>query len=234
MRELKEKCFVTGVESNKTDLVPANTIRKNLAEFIQKERPDFDKSLYISHDALQDFRKRYLESLIEDENGKLDKVENEVLEAISRQEFIADNLTISDSEKPTYGQHIADKVAAFGGSWTFIISFFIVLMLWIMLNSAILTGKAFDPYPYILLNLILSCIAALQAPVIMMSQNRQETKDRLRSEYDYKVNLKAELEIRMLHEKIDHLMIHQTQQLLELQQMQIDLLEDLVEKKKEK
>jgi uncharacterized membrane protein len=102
----------------------------------------------------------------------------------------------------------------------------VVLILWIILNAAVLVQKPFDPYPFILLNLVLSCIAAIQAPVIMMSQNRQEAKDRLRSEYDYRVNLKAELEIRQLHEKMDHLLMTQWQRLLEIQEMQMELIEE--------
>jgi uncharacterized membrane protein len=122
---------------------------------------------------------------------------------------------------------MADHLASFGGSWTFIIIFGSILLMWIGLNSLLLLKKPFDPYPFILLNLVLSCLAAIQAPVIMMSQNRQEAKDRLRSQYDYQVNLKAELEIRHLHDKIDHLLSNQWERLVEIQQIQIDLLSEL-------
>lgn len=105
----------------------------------------------------------------------------------------------------TFGQKVADKVAAFGGSWTFIISFFVFILLWIGVNVYFLTNKGFDPYPFILLNLILSCLASLQAPIIMMSQNRQEEKDRERAKKDYEINLKAENEIQLLQEKLDRL-----------------------------
>ena len=127
----------------------------------------------------------------------------------------------------TTGDRIADKVASFGGSWTFIISFFIFLLAWMFLNFWMLHNKGFDPYPFILLNLILSCLAAIQAPIIMMSQNRQEDKDRDRAEHDYKINLKAELEIKLLSEKIDHLLVHQNKKLLEIQEMQIQYLENI-------
>ncbi|WP_069659080.1 DUF1003 domain-containing protein [Arcticibacter eurypsychrophilus] len=227
----KEKCFITGKEFEKKDLVHADTIRRNLLDFIKKDYPKITSEVLISQEALKIYRQKYLESIIIDESGDLDKMEQEVIQAIAGQELVSENLAKGDSKNPNFGQRLADRVATFGGSWTFIIFFFTLLLLWILLNSIILATKAFDPYPYILMNLILSCIAALQAPVIMMSQNRQETKDRQRSEYDYKVNLKAELEIRMLHEKIDHLMMHQTQKLLELQQMQMDLLEDMADKK---
>jgi uncharacterized membrane protein len=130
----------------------------------------------------------------------------------------------------TFGQRIADKVASFGGSWTFIISFGVFLLLWISINIYWLSNKGFDPYPFILLNLILSSLAALQAPVIMMSQNRQEEKDRERSKNDYMINLKSELEIRMLHEKIDHLILNEQQEVIEIHSLQIEMLNDLLEK----
>ena len=119
-------------------------------------------------------------------------------------------------------------MASFGGSWTFIISFFIFITIWITSNVIIFTNKEFDPYPFILLNLILSCIAALQAPVIMMSQNRQEEKDRERAKKDYMINLKSELEIRMLDDKIDHLVMHQQQELIEIQKVQIEMMNDIL------
>lgn len=130
----------------------------------------------------------------------------------------------------TFGQRIADKVAAFGGSWTFIISFFVFLLLWIFTNVYFLTNKGFDPYPFILLNLILSCIAALQAPIIMMSQNRQEEKDRERAKKDFQINLKAEKEIRILQDKLDHILKHQHEEMMRMQEQQIKLLEDLKSK----
>lgn len=108
-------------------------------------------------------------------------------------------------EVPTLGERIADRVAEFGGSWTFIITFLSFMLVWISVNTMQLLKSAFDPYPFILLNLLLSCLAALQAPVIMMSQNRQEAKDRERAKQDFEINQKAEAEIRTLHHKLDHL-----------------------------
>ncbi len=128
----------------------------------------------------------------------------------------------------TFGQRVADRVATFGGSWTFIISFMCFLFCWIGINVFFLYNKGFDPYPFILLNLILSCIAALQAPIIMMSQNRQEEKDRERAKKDFIVNLKAEKEIRLLQDKLDHILKHQHQELIEIQQTQIELLKEIV------
>src|SRR5438067_8121985 len=127
---------------------------------------------------------------------------------------------------------MSDRIASFGGSWRFIILFGTVLLVWVVLNGVFLMNHGFDPYPFILLNLILSCLAAVQAPVIMMSQNRAEARDRLRAENDYKVNLKAELEIRHLHEKIDHLLRRQYNRLFEIQQIQIELLEEIGRKHK--
>lgn len=143
-----------------------------------------------------------------------------------------DALDINESNALTLGQRVADKVALFGGSWTFIISFFLFITIWIVSNVFFLNQKTFDPYPFILLNLILSCIAAVQAPIIMMSQNRQEEKDRIRAKKDYKINLKAEMEIRKLNEKVDQLMIQQHEKIMEIQQVQIDLLKQIIEKEK--
>jgi uncharacterized membrane protein len=121
---------------------------------------------------------------------------------------------------------LADRIAAIGGSWAFILLFCATLVAWITANTVVLTTAPFDPYPFILLNLVLSCVAALQAPIIIMSQNRQEAKDRVRAEHDYRINLKAELEIRHLHEKLDHLLLHQWQRLLEIQQVQTEMIEE--------
>ncbi|MCA9081996.1 MAG: DUF1003 domain-containing protein, partial [Planctomycetaceae bacterium] len=149
------------------------------------------------------------------------------LESLRQHDILVQNIEATLDERLSFGEQLADQVASFGGSWTFILCFGGVLILWIAVNSIAMLGKAFDPFPYILLNLVLSCLAAIQAPVIMMSQNRQEAKDRLRAENDYRVNLKAELEIRHLHSKIDLLLTHQWQRLMEIQQVQTDLLEEL-------
>ncbi len=219
------KCFITGKKLDKRDAVPASSIRRNLTDFIRTEHPDFDDNAYLSHEALQQYRRKYLQSIIEKEAGEAVKVEAEVVDSIIKQELTT--TTPDNDDQSSFGQKLADKVADFGGSWTFILSFSTILLIWIFVNTFVLANKGFDPYPYILLNLVLSCLAALQAPVIMMSQNRQEAKDRERNEYDYKVNLKAELEIRMLHEKLDHLMVTQMQKIMEFQQMQMDSMEEL-------
>ena len=158
------------------------------------------------------------------------QTEESVLNNIINKDIISENSNKVYSKKQLIGQNIADSVAKFGGSWTFILIFVFILLFWIVLNSVMLMKKPFDPYPYILLNLVLSCLAALQAPVIMMSQNRQEEKDRIRAENDYQVNLKAEIEIKILHEKLNHLITEQWDKLVEIQEIQLELLEDLQKK----
>jgi len=156
------------------------------------------------------------------------------MDAIKNNAILSENIQEEIETELSFGEKIADKVASFGGSWTFIIAFFSFILIWMLINIFVLASKPFDPYPFILLNLILSCLAAIQAPIIMMSQNRQEQKDRQRSEHDYKINLKAELEIKLLSEKIDHLLVHQNKKLLEIQEVQTDYLEDLLKEIKKR
>ena len=171
---------------------------------------------------------QYVKQLMETEDQQIAKLHKIVQESLEEESLLSSRLQEDSKQKaPTYGERIADKVATFGGSWTFIISFGIVLLCWITLNSLILAGKAFDPFPYILLNLVLSCIAAMQAPVIMMSQNRKETKDRERAENDYLINLKSEIEIRHLHQKIDLSIVDQYRHLCDIQQKQLEILTEL-------
>ncbi len=160
----------------------------------------------------------------------LTKNEQRVIQRIAEHVNISRNTNREFDQELTFGQRLADRVASFGGSWTFIIIFAAILFIWIVLNSYILAkqGKSFDPYPYILLNLFLSMLAALQAPIIMMSQNRQSAKDRLDANHDYEVNLKAELEILSLHDKLDNLREEQWMKLIELQNEQIELLQNLL------
>lgn len=170
-----------------------------------------------------------IEKLLNAESDELKKLQDIVKKSISEENLILQNLLNPPKEILTKGQKISDKVARFGGSWAFIISFFVILILWIVYNTTAAIKNEFDPYPFILMNLILSCIAALQAPIIMMSQNRKEEKDRLRSENDYLINLKAELEIRALHQKIDLLQEEQIKVLFESQAKQIELLQEIKE-----
>src|SRR5205809_1666307 len=210
----------------------AELIRPSLLEFIQKKLPDLDTKGFICLDDLGEFRKDYIKEVLEDEIGELSALDQEVIESLQQHEILSSDISKQCERKLTFGERLSDHIAEFGGSWKFLISFGAVLVIWIAINGVILATHAFDPFTFILLNLILSCLAAVQAPIIMMSQNRAEARDRLRAENDYKVNLKAELEIRHLHEKIDHLLRRQYNRLFEIQQIQIELLEEIGRKRK--
>lgn len=220
--------FFTKKEIPLGEDVSAWDIREGVFNLIKVDFPDFGKDDFISLSELNRYRRHYLALLVAQEKGELAAIDRDVLAAIKNNAILSENIQPDVDAESTWGQKIADKVATFGGSWTFILSFFGFILIWMVINIWFLGSKAFDPYPFILLNLVLSCIASIQAPIIMMSQNRQEQKDRQRSELDYKVNLKAELEIELLNEKIDHLLIHQNKKLLEIQEVQIDYLEDLL------
>lgn len=215
-------------EIPKGEEVKGIDIREGVFNFIKSQYPDFDFDYYISLTELNQLRRLYLTSLIIEEKGELAIIDRDVMDAIKHNSILSENIQDEIETELTFGQKIADNVASFGGSWTFIITFFSFIIIWMFVNVWLIATKPFDPYPFILLNLLLSCLAAIQAPIIMMSQNRQEQKDRQRSEQDYKINLKSELEIKLLGEKIDHLLVHQNKKLLEIQEVQIDYLEDLL------
>jgi uncharacterized membrane protein len=219
---------ISGVSFPAADKVLAGSIRKSLLAFINKEHPDFDGQKCLSLTELNVFREAYISQYISKQIGELSQLEKSFLDSISEKADITQKLEDEDNQTTTFGQRVADRMALFGGSWRFLISFLMLLVIWIGFNGFFLSSKAFDPYPFILLNLILSCIAALQAPVIMMSQNRQEEKDRERARKDYLINLKSEIEIRNLHEKLDHLIKNQQQELLELQRVQIEMMNDIL------
>ncbi|GEO11672.1 DUF1003 domain-containing protein [Segetibacter aerophilus] len=228
----KVTCSISNQVINENEAHKGDTLRASLFDLIKQEHPNFTSASYISNEELNVFRKKQLSSLINQENGELNSLEKEVVQAVSSNKILSENIEDELEEKLTFGQRIADHIATFGGSWTFIISFFCFIVVWMGINIWMLSNKPFDPYPFILLNLILSCLAAIQAPIIMMSQNRQEHKDRIRSEHDYKINLKAELEIQLLNEKVDHLIIHQNKRLMEIQQIQADYLDDILKELK--
>jgi uncharacterized membrane protein len=221
---------LSGNEFPLSDKVSGNAVRKSILSILQKDNPQFTDDKYLSISELNQYREKYISDSLVKETGELSELENIVLNSFKGQSTLADKLESDEKQVLTPGQKVADKVAKFGGSWPFIISFGVFLFLWIAINTLWLSNKGFDPFPFILLNLILSCIAAIQAPVIMMSQNRQEEKDRDRAKNDYMINLKSELEIRMLHEKIDHLIMHQQQDLLEIQKVQIEMLDDILKR----
>lgn len=206
------------------------TVRKVIAEEIAKDIPDWSPQHYICQTDLTRYRMQYVHSLLRSEKGEVTDLEFEVIKSMHQHELITKNVETALEQKWTLGEKLADKIATFGGSWTFLICFAIFLGLWITINTVVLVTQPADPYPFILLNLILSCLAAIQAPVIMMSQNRQEAKDRLRSQNDYQINLKAELEIQHLHEKLDHLLMHQWERLAQIQEIQLDLLSEMSKK----
>ena len=206
-------------------------VRELFAERIRKDHPDWSENSYICREDLGRYRAFYVHDLLESEKGELTVLEHEVVESLRKHELLSANVDAEFEQKWSFGERLADRIASFGGSWSFLIIFFVLLTIWIAVNSLVLLWRPVDPYPYILLNLVLSCLAAIQAPIIMMSQNRQETKDRMRSQHDYQVNLKAELEIRILQEKLDHLLSHQWERLVQIQEVQLDLLSELRQRK---
>ena len=226
----KKKCDICKKLFSESELISGHGIDHGIEKNIQKDFPDWDDYKQICKNDFHVYQTKYISSIIDEETGRVKELNDAVLHSITDNETIAENVNQSIKEKMKMGDAISDKVASFGGSWKFIIFFFVVLFLWIIINSIVLLQKPFDPYPFILMNLILSCIAAIQAPIIMMSQNRQEKKDRLRSENDYKVNLKSEIEIRTLHEKVDHLLLDQWSRMMKIQEMQIEMLEEIKEK----
>lgn len=220
-------CALSGVEMSRRNLVPVASLRAALAEHIRTDYPGLPDDALISVKELAKYRTRYVAELLAEEHGEYSDLDRQVAESIAAQDTIAENIEEDYDEHRTFGERVSDGLAAFGGSWAFLISFALVLVTWMAVNVTIGDTKAFDPYPFILLNLVLSCLAAIQAPIIMMSQSRQDKKDRLRSNNDYRVNLKAELEIRHLHEKMDHLVTKQWQRLAEIQQIQLEMLQEM-------
>jgi len=229
----KEQCYVCKKTFPESELITGHGIRHEIEKLIINNFPEWNDSKKICKTDFDKYRSLYITSIIEEETGNIKELENEVLRSINDNEIITENINSQMKDGMSFGDKLSDKVAQFGGSWRFIIIFFIILLGWILINSIfIIAKKPFDPYPFILMNLILSCVAAVQAPIVMMSQNRQEKKDRIRAENDYKVNLKSEIEIRTLHEKVDHLLLDQWAKMMKIQEMQIEMLEEIKEAKK--
>jgi uncharacterized membrane protein len=229
---MSKKTFISdlsGKEYSVSEKISAKSIRKPVVQLLSRDHPGFDETKCLSLSELNVYRQKFIAEFLAKEIGELSELEKTVLSSLRDGNTLVDK--IEDTPvKITIGQKLADRVASFGGSWRFIITFSVVLAVWITANALILANRGFDPYPFILLNLILSCIAALQAPIIMMSQNRQEEKDRERAKKDYMINLKSELEIRMLHEKLDHLIIHQQHELIEIQKVQVEMMNDIMKR----
>ncbi|MFH0881862.1 MAG: DUF1003 domain-containing protein [bacterium] len=186
----------------------------------------------ICRSCLGDERVAYVLDQLKQERGELTKLETEVSQKAVKHVAITEHLEEQFSQGLTFGQRLANHVAAIGGSWPFVLGFALALAIWIALNSLVFRNDAFDPFPYILLNLALSALAAIQAPIIMMSQNRAAARDRMEADEDFKVNLKSELEIAALHDKMDHLLHVQWERMAEIQQMQLDLLDQLTNRSK--
>ena len=224
-------CAISGKHLARRKTLQLGSLRPSLVERIRNEHPDIALEAPISKAEIGRYRSRYVEEMLTAERGELSDLDRRVAESLEHHETIAENVEEEYEDQRTVGEKLSDKLASFGGSWAFLITFAVFLFIWMALNISVGEKAAFDAYPFILLNLILSTIAAIQAPIIMMSQRRVEEKDRLRSENDYKVNLKAELEIRHLHEKVDHLLTKQWERLIELQQMQLEVLQERGKKK---
>lgn len=219
-------CAVSGKRRPRRAMIALDSLRPTLADRIRQDYPELEPDALISRTEVARYRSIYVADLLKAEHGELTELDRRVAESIANQDTLAENVEEEYEDHRTLGERLSDHLANFGGSWAFLISFGLMLVVWMLVN--ILRGEqdAFDPYPFILLNLVLSCLAAIQAPIIMMSQKRQEAKDRLHSENDYRVNLKAELEIRHLHEKMDYLLQRQWQRLTEIQQLQLELMQE--------
>ncbi len=223
------RCTLCDRTGGRRDFVRTESVRVEAGERIAREHPGrWPGTGFICHACLKRDRIQHVLDRLVQERGELSAVEAEVARRAGEHVAIAEHLEREFERQATRGQRIADAVARVGGSWPFVIGFLFVLALWIALNAA-LAARAFDPHPFILLNLVLSCLAALQAPIIMMSQNRLSARDRMEADLDFRTNLKAELEIASLHEKIDHLLHGQFERMVELQEVQIDLLNELAE-----
>lgn len=220
-------CQICKKEKKLSELMPGYSVPNSIVNLITGKNYQWDPDGFICMTDLNSFRSEYVQGILTEEKGTLSEFEKEVLDSIVERDILSKDVDASYETKASWGERLSDRIAQFGGSWPFIIIFLFFIVLWMGLNVIILTNRSFDPYPFILLNLVLSCIAAIQAPVIMMSQNRQEAKDRARSMHDYQVNLKAEVEIRRLHDKMDHLLQQQGMRMLEIQQIQLEMMEEI-------
>lgn len=226
-------CQICKEQKKVSEVLSAEIVREPIVEKIMATHPDWSSQGFICIADLNSYRAEYVKDVIKADKGELSVLEEQVIKSLREQELLSQNINVEYDRQRSFGEIMADRLAGFGGSWLFIGIFGAILLIWVVMNSVVMLMKPFDPYPYIFLNLILSSLAALQAPVILMSQNRQELRDRLQAEHDYRINLKAELEIRHLHEKIDHLLMNQWQRLMEIQQIQMELMEELVHKRRE-
>ncbi len=220
-------CQICGLAKKESEVWPGELLQEGLKQAIRQRFPGWDSRGYICLADLNRYRREYLEDLLQEDVGQVTALQQQTVSAIQQHELLSRNLNVAFEKDLTFWERLSDKVANFGGSWGFIIGFGAVICLWIAINSMVLLVRPFDPYPYIFLNLILSGLAGFQAPIILMSQNRQDSKDRLRSEFDYRVNLKAELEVRNLNEKMDLMLREQWRRLMEIQRLQFQVMEEV-------
>jgi uncharacterized membrane protein len=223
VRSKKVKCCICNLHLKDMNLFPLILLKSEAYALIKQDHPHIRHQDVICFKDMDLYKLASIKKMLPTIKGS----EERVIDSFKPQEILSKNINHTYHAKRTLGEKLADHVATFGGSWSFIISFTLFMVVWIVINSYKILGNPLDPFPYILLNLILSCLAALQAPIIMMSQNRQEAKDRLRANHDYEVNLKAELEIRMLSSKIDHYAHTYWKELQELQKQQQELTESI-------
>lgn len=219
-------CALTGREHARKDVVRLDALHPAVQERIRHDHADIAADAVVAKSEAARYRLLHVQELLRDERGELSEIERNVAQSLASQERLVRNVEETLESNLTLGDRLSDKLAALGGSWAFLVGFAVVLAIWMGYNWWQGGREAFDPYPFILLNLVLSTLAAVQAPIIMMSQKRQEAKDRVRSLNDYQVNLKAELEIRQLHEKIDHLISRQWQRLAEIQELQLEIMQE--------
>lgn len=214
MTQINEKILISGLDTE-------------LVKYILQKNPTLSKSATISYTELLNYRFLYINQLLEEEIQTTEEFNKEFKSKLKEKKIATENLNDMVKKNTTFGQRMADKIAKYAGSWPFIIIFLLVLGAWMYLNATGVLFQPFDKYPFILLNLALSCLAAIQAPIIMMSQNRQAMRDRAAADNDYETNTKSELEISLLHEKMDYLMSTKWEHIIELQQLQIELLAHL-------
>jgi len=227
-------CQICGKEFLSKDLYPNSLIRSAVMKTGKKVYPQMTEDGFICFDDLRRLGAMHFEEVLKKERGSLSELEKEVLESIKDHELLAEDVNKEFEKKLTFGEKLADKMAQFGGSWSFICLFGCLLFFWMGINSLQYFYLPFDPYPFIFLNLVLSCLAALQAPIIMMSQNRQAAKERLSMENDYVVNLKAELQVRQLNARLELFMKHHWQRMHEIIRMQEEILEEIGHRLSEK
>lgn len=230
-KKVKKTCQICNNEFDLKDLYPLALIRNNVLALAEREHPSLSKEGFVCFPDLREITALHFEEIIKREKGVLSELEEEVIQSLKQQDLLSENINEEYEERLLLGEKLADKIAKFGGSWAFLSIFAIILFTWMGVNSFQLLKEPFDPYPFILLNLVLSCLAAVQAPIIMMSQNRQVFKDRLAQESGYQVDLKSELQVRQLNARLELFMKHHWQKMHEITRMQEEILHELDRKR---